>query len=208
MTLREQALLGPADRDDDAELGRAGVARGVRRGEDLVEVEERIDVDVGVEPRRLRAERAVFGARARLAVDQALELHLGTAVLEPHPVGEGDDRREIVEGEGRDRQHLVAGERAAFVEQGTLGVEEGIMHARQATRSGFGALGTTGKRPPVRRRPLPPGVAVPATGGRPPAPTACTARAENARAPDRENDHRSDAPCTPSGDAATRVGSP
>ena len=48
-------------------------------------------------------------------------------------MGEGDDRREIVEGEGCDRQHLVAGERAAFVEQGTLSVEEGIMHARQAT---------------------------------------------------------------------------
>ncbi len=46
---------------------------------------------------------------------------------------EGDDRREIVEGEARDRQHFVAGERAAFVEQGTLSVEEGIMHARQAT---------------------------------------------------------------------------
>ena len=46
--LGEQALLGPAHRDDDAELGGAGVAGGARRGEDLVEVEERVDVDVGV----------------------------------------------------------------------------------------------------------------------------------------------------------------
>ena len=46
--LVEQALLGAAHGDDDAELRRAGVAGGAGGGEDLVEVEERVDVDVGV----------------------------------------------------------------------------------------------------------------------------------------------------------------
>ncbi len=41
----EQPFLGAAHRDDDAELGGAGVTRRVRGGEDLVDVEERIDVD-------------------------------------------------------------------------------------------------------------------------------------------------------------------
>ncbi len=84
--LREQALLGPTHRDHDAELRRPGVARRPGGREDLVEVEERIDVDVGVEARRLRAERAVLRARPRLAVHEALELHLGPAVVEAHPV--------------------------------------------------------------------------------------------------------------------------
>ena len=38
---------GPADRDHDAELGGAGGACGVRGFEHLVELEERVDVDVG-----------------------------------------------------------------------------------------------------------------------------------------------------------------
>ena len=74
ITLREQPFLGPAHRDDDAELRGAGVAGGAGRGEHLVEVEERIDVDVGGVAGRLRAEGAVLGAGARLGVDQALEL--------------------------------------------------------------------------------------------------------------------------------------
>jgi hypothetical protein len=61
----------------------------VRGGEHLVEIEEGIDVDVGVEAGRLRAERTVLGAGAGLAVDQALELDFRPAVVEPHPVREG-----------------------------------------------------------------------------------------------------------------------
>ena len=112
----------------------------MRGPEHLVEVEEGIDVDVGVEARRLRTERAVLGARAGLAVDQALELDLGTAIFEPHAMGERYERRKFVERERCDRQHFVSSERAALVEQGTLGAVEGIMHARQATRSRFGGL--------------------------------------------------------------------
>ena len=97
--LGEQALLGAAHRDHDAELRGARVACCVRGSQHLVEVEERVDVDVGVEARRLRAERAVLGARARLAVDQALELDLGSAILEAHTVGERHERRKLVEGQ-------------------------------------------------------------------------------------------------------------
>src|SRR5438046_2905317 len=68
--------------DDDAELGRARVACRPRCRDDVVEVEEGEHVDTGLEPGGLRAERAVLGARARLGVDEALELDLGPAVGE------------------------------------------------------------------------------------------------------------------------------
>ena len=122
--LAQQPLLGAAHRDDDAELRRAGVACRVRGVEDLVEVEEGVHVDAGVEPHRLRAERAVFGARARLGVDQALELDLGPAPREPHLVRERDQRRQLVEREVRDGERFVAGEAAALVEQGAFGGDE------------------------------------------------------------------------------------
>ena len=201
--LGEEALLGPAHGDDDAELRGAGVARRVRRSEHLVEVEEGVDVDVGVEARRLRAERAVFGARAGLAVDQALELDLGPAVLEPHAVGEGDERRKLVEREGRDRQHLVAGERAALVEQGTLGAVEGIMHARQATRSRFGGSDVgaraIGEAPTCSPRPSPPwrGRALQQVGVLPPA-TACTAASGKCARPRPDVEAARSPSCTPS----------
>ena len=54
-----------------------------------------------MEARRLRTERAVLGARAGLRVDQALELDLGPAVREPHPVGQRHEVGELVEGELR-----------------------------------------------------------------------------------------------------------
>ena len=60
------------------------------------------------------------------------------------------------------------------------------MHARQATRGRFGGFGTaygTGKRPPARLRPLPPDVAVPAAGGRPPARDSMHAVSRKTRAP-------------------------
>ena len=48
-------------------------------------------------------------------------------------MGQRDHVGQLVEREGRHRQHLVAGERPALVEQGVLGVEEGVVHARQST---------------------------------------------------------------------------
>ena len=94
--------------------------RRTRRADHLVEVEEGVHVDVGLEPGRLRAERAVLGARARLGVDEALELDLGAAVREPHPVRERDEVGELVERERCDRRDLVAGEGPALLEQRTL----------------------------------------------------------------------------------------
>ena len=107
--LAQQPLLGAADRDDDAELRRAGRAGGVRGGEDLVHREERIDVDAGLVTDGLRAERAVFGARTRLRVDEALELDLGTAPRQPHLVREGDERRQLVERQVRDGARFGVG---------------------------------------------------------------------------------------------------
>ena len=95
-----------------------------RGGEDLVDVEEREHVDAGVEPDRLGAERAVFGARARLGVDQALELHLGPAPRQAHLVGERDERGQLVEREVGDRERFVSGEPAVVVEQGAFGGDE------------------------------------------------------------------------------------
>ncbi len=97
-------------------------------GEDLVEVEERVNVDTRVVPDRLRAERAVFGARARLGVDQAFELDLGSAPREANFVGERDERRKLVEGKLRDGEGLVARESAALVEERTL--SSGERHVR------------------------------------------------------------------------------
>ena len=103
----------------------APASRGrARGGEHLVEVEEGVHVDAGVEPHRLRAERAVFGARARLGVDEALELDLGPAPREAHLVRERDERGQLVERELGDRERFVAGERAALVEQGAFGGDE------------------------------------------------------------------------------------
>ena len=116
--LAEEPLFGPAHRDDDAELCRAGDPGRARRLDHLLEVQERVDVDTGVEPHRLRAEGAVLGAGAGLGVDQALELHLGTAVRETHPVRERDQVGELVERPGRDREHFVAGEGSMLVEEG------------------------------------------------------------------------------------------
>ena len=121
----EEPLLGSAHGDDDAELGGARVARRARRVEDLVEIEEGVHVDAGAEAHRLRAERAVFGARARLGVDEALELDLGPAPRHPDLVRERDQRRQLVERQARDRERFVAGEAAALVEERAFGVCEG-----------------------------------------------------------------------------------
>ncbi len=104
-----QNCVAPASR------GRAGGA------EHLVEVEERVHVDVGVVAGGLRAEGAVLGARARLGVDEALELDLGAAVGEAHPVGEGDEIGEGLEGQRGDGVDLGPGEPAPVVEQCPLG---------------------------------------------------------------------------------------
>ena len=117
-----------ANGDDDAELRGARGLRGAGGVEHLVEVEEGIDVDVGGVAGRLRAERAVLGARARLRVDEALELHRGPAVLEAHAVGEGDEVGEVVEGERGHRVDLGPGQRAALVEQRGLGGGECGFH--------------------------------------------------------------------------------
>ena len=93
--------------------------------------EERVHVDVGRVAGRLRAERAVLRARARLGVDEALELDLGSAVREPHPVRERHEVGQLVERERGDREHLVARERSAFVEQRTLGHLQGCGHGAQ-----------------------------------------------------------------------------
>ena len=130
MTLVSMRSDGPRTATTMQNCVAPAVACGVRGVEHLVEVEERVDVDVGGVAARLRAEGAVFRARARLGVDQALELDLGAAVREPHAVGERDEVGELVERERRDREHLVAGERAAFFEQRVLGVSKGIGHAR------------------------------------------------------------------------------
>ena len=122
--LAQEPLFGAAHRDDDAELRGARVARRTRRFEDLVDVEEGEHVDAGVEAHRLRAERAVFGAGARLGVDEALELDLGPAPREPHLVGERDQRRQLVEREARDCERFLTGQVTVFVEQGAFGVDE------------------------------------------------------------------------------------
>ena len=122
--LREQSLLGAAHGDDDAELRRAGVTGRARGADDVVEVEERVDVDLGLELRRLRAERAVFGARARLGVDQALELHLGPAPREADLMGERHEVGETVQRDGGSGTRLVTCECAAFDEERVLGVGE------------------------------------------------------------------------------------
>ena len=134
----EEPLFGPAHGHDDAELRGARVAGRARGVEDLVDVEEGEHVDAGVEPDRLRAERAVFGARARLGVDQALELHLGPAPRQAHLVGERDQRGQLVEREMGDRERFVPGEPAVFVEQGAFGGDE---------RQGGHARDRNGRRP-------------------------------------------------------------
>src|SRR5438876_1093949 len=85
-------FAGTSYRDDDAELRRSRIPGRAGRGEHLVEVEEGIDVDRGVEANRLRAERAVLGAGTRLGVDEALELHRGAHVREANLVRESDER--------------------------------------------------------------------------------------------------------------------
>jgi hypothetical protein len=134
--LVEEPLARAPDRHHDAELGRPGVTGGPGGGEDLVEVQEGVDVDAGVEVGRLRAEGAVLGAGAGLGVDEALELDLRAAPGQAHPVGQGDQRRQLVEGELRHRQGLVPGEGAALVEQGAFGGGE-----RHGDSFGTGSLG-------------------------------------------------------------------
>ena len=123
ITLREQSLLGAAHGDDDAELRRARVARvACAAARTSSRSRNGVHVDVGVEPHRLRAERAVLGARARLGVDEALELDLGAAPGEADLVRERDQRRAARRAGARATgERLVAGEAAALVEQGAFG---------------------------------------------------------------------------------------
>src|SRR6266542_3003657 len=121
----QQPLFRAADGHDDAELRSTGVARRARRRDDVVQVEEGVHVDAGLEPRRLRAERAVLGAGARLGVDEALELDLGTAVGETHAVRQRNQVGQPVEGKRRHRADFVARQRAALLEQGAGGGVEG-----------------------------------------------------------------------------------
>ena len=104
ITLASSRSSGPRTATTMQNCVAPGVARGVRGVEDLVEVEERVHVDVGVVAGRLRAERAVLGARARLGVDEALELDLGAAVREAHLVRERDEVGQLVERERGDRE--------------------------------------------------------------------------------------------------------
>ena len=122
----EQALLGVADRDDEAELRRARGAGRVRRRQHLVEVEEGIDVDVGVEPGRLRAEGAVLGTGARLRVEETLQLDRRAAIGEPHAMRERHEVRERVERQPGDRRHLLSAQRLAPVDELGLGVREDV----------------------------------------------------------------------------------
>ncbi len=117
----EQSLLRTAHCDDDAELGGTGIAGRVRGREDLVGVEERVDVDARVVADRLRTERAIFGARTGLGVDEALELDLGSAPSQPDLVRERDERRQLVEGERGHCERFGAGELPALKEQCLFG---------------------------------------------------------------------------------------
>ena len=170
--LPQKPLLGTPHGDHDAELGRARVARRPGRRDDVIEVQEREHVDTGLEPGGLRAERAVLGARARLGVDEALELDLGPAVGESHAVRERDHVGQLLEGERRHRRDLVAGQWTALVEQGTRGGGEGHAGLRSVGRDAGERRGSTGRgaAPPVGRCPTsrPPADAVAAArrGGR------------------------------------------
>jgi hypothetical protein len=148
--LREQALLRAAHRDDDAELRGARGARRACGGEHLVEIEERVDVDVGVEARRLRAERAVLGARTRLPVHQTLEFHLRAAVGEPDAMGERDERGELVEWQRRQREDLGARQHPLLFEQRALRAVE-VDHGSAGYRESEddSAKGEESARPPV-----------------------------------------------------------
>ena len=157
-----------------------------RRFEHLVELEQRVHVDVGRVAGRLRAERAVLRARARLGVDEALELDLGAAVREPHAVGERDEVGELVERERGDREHLVARQRTTFVEQRASRREPcraAVMAAQALDEPPRGGTERTTRRAPTRRRSArPPKHGSTAAGGRPPRP-ACPRRRRKTRAP-------------------------
>ncbi len=115
--LAQESFLRAAHGDDDAELGGPGIASCSRRVDDLVEVQERVHVDAGVEPGRLRAERTVLGAGARLGVDEALELDLGSAVREPDAVRERDEVRQLVERQRRQARQFVARQWTPLLEE-------------------------------------------------------------------------------------------
>ncbi len=127
----EHPLRRPPHRDHDAELGGTRLPGRARRLEHLVELQERVHVDVGRVAGRLRAECAVLRARARLGVDQALELDLGPAVREPDPVRECHEVGQLVEWERGDRERLLARQRSTFVEQRTFGHLQGCGHGAQ-----------------------------------------------------------------------------
>ena len=142
---------------------------------------KRVDVDVGVEARRLRAERAVLRAGARLGVDEALELHLGPAVLEAHPVRERDQVGRSSRGSAAtaSTSSRVSGRRSSSRARSAW--SEGVMHAGRLPGPSRHPR-TTGKRPPVRRRPSP--LAWPSrqqVGVLPPRQHARVRRRENAR---------------------------
>ncbi len=167
--LPQQPFLRAAHGHDDAELGRARVASRACRRDHLVEVEEREHVDTGLEPGRLRAEGAVLGARARLGVDEALELDLGTAVGESNPVRERDDIGQLLERQRRHRCDLVAGQGTALVEEGTSSGGEGHAGLRSVGRDAGERRGSTRRSaaPPVGRCPTSPPPGDGAAGGRP-----------------------------------------
>ena len=137
----QEPLLGVADRDHDAELGGASRSRGPRRRHHLLEVEERVDVDVGVKACRLGAERAVLGACTRLGVDEALQLDGRAAVRQPDLVSERHQIRQDLEGEAGDRRDVLTVESLASIDEPGLGSGQGV-------RACHRAQSVEGARPP------------------------------------------------------------
>ena len=161
MTLSRSRSLGPRTATTMQNWVAPAARGGPGRLQHLVEVEEGIHLDAGVEVGRLRAEGAVLGAGPRLGVDEALQLHLRPAPGQPHPVGQRDQRRQLVEGEAGDGQGLVAGQGAALVEQGAFGGGERHGDSLDLLPWQVGRVGAYcgGSRRPVGREPPSPGSA-------------------------------------------------
>ena len=115
------ALVRTAHGQDDAELRGPGRLGLLGRPQHLVGVEEGGGLDRAVEPGRLGAEVAVLGAAAGLGRQDALDLDLGPAPVQPDLVGERGQRGDPRVGQLGQRGELLAGQQTALVEQGGLG---------------------------------------------------------------------------------------
>ena len=112
--LAHQPRVRPAHRRDDAELGRTGRGRLLRRLHQRRDVQPHRPHRRGEQP-GLRAEVAILRAAAGLQRDDALDLDLRAAPAHPHLVGELQGRRQVLVGQP---QHL---QDAGLVEADTVG---------------------------------------------------------------------------------------